>query len=171
MILYKYTNSAKFLKIPGYKYLSLDNYVNRYLNGAIIFSTTKPYKMQQKYYVQSIFDNYYYCITHPVTLKNIFTESVLIDSNVVADTKAGLRLYKDFQSDDILSKLNIDSKIFIGMDFRIDQKNNIWTSGTVFIDNNHYINGYIIYKNTHNNFANVRINHPNYTTVLLITLK
>ena len=159
---YKFTRSKGTYQIPVRDDFNAD--ISNYFNGDIIFSERDEIIYGESKYVINIDDGMLYESYNSRLCKANFDKSKVADTTVVNLTKVGLDVY-DKKNGKIVYHAGVDEHLMMDLQFTTDQKGNIWVPVSYSSDNG-WSDGYIIYKNDKNNFANVLIKGFRYTTVL-----
>ena len=155
-------------KVAGYAYNEENALVpTKELYGGKVISSSKPLTIDGKMYVGADSSGILYDYKNLVGQIN-FSETILVLGNVVPLCKSGLSIYEKMsgQGKELLH-LQIEDGVLLPMLFFTDANENIWTKLIWEDPNSHEIKeGYAIYKNKRNNFANIYITGPKWNTVL-----
>lgn len=166
MVLYEYKRKPG-IRIPGYKFfhdtgLKFDHY----LENSVFYTDIPEVSVDDNDYAIDSKDMTYYPIKGDKGSNFILTKC--IDSVVVPQCKMGLGVYQSPKSDEEIYHLNTDDHLLLRMGFMESNNGTIWATVTVFDDDGNVVveNGYIVYKNNRNNYANVYITGMTIHTVL-----
>lgn len=159
---YKFTRSKGVYQIPGRESISGD--ISTYFNGDIIFSEQDEISINGHKFIQSMDDSLFYDSYNVQMQRSNFEKTKVGKSRVVNLTKVGLDIF-DKKNGMKVSHADIDEVIMLNLHFSNDTKGNIWADIS-YHSSDGWKNGYIIYKNYKNNFANVSLTDFRFTTVL-----
>lgn len=155
-------------KVAGYQYND-ENELEPAgeLYGGKAISTSKPLTIDGKMYIASDSSGILYEYKNLLGQVN-FNETILVVGNVVPLCKSGLSVYAKMGTEqkEILH-LKIEENVLLPMNFLMDANENIWTKLIWEDVQSHEIKeGYAIYKNRRNNFANIYLTGSKWTTVM-----
>ena len=159
---YKFTRSKGVYQIPVREDFSSD--ISTYFNGDIIFSEQDEISEGNSKFVLNMDDFMLYDSYNTRLLKSNFDKTEAAKARVINLTKVGLDVF-DKKNGTIISHVGVDDEVMLDLTFSNDTKGNIWASIS-YRTQEGWKNGYIIYKNYKNNFANVLISGFRFTTVL-----
>jgi hypothetical protein len=166
MNFYKFTRNSGIYQIK-IKEDPNSTEVTSYFNGDVIFSEEDEVFYGSSYYVLNKDDGLYYETYDPKKLKRNFTKTIATDSTVVSATKTGIDIYDANRgAGKIISHADVGDHLILNLGFIDDNAGNIWASISYMDSDGLWKDGYIIYKNHRNNFANVTIPDFSYNTVL-----
>lgn len=167
MVLYKYTRKPGMNRIPAYESTSNTKDVIKYMEGDSILSEMEPIDIGGDKLIYSISDGLFYPMR--LNTKDMFTQTTVVDAMVNSICKSGLAIYNSTKVDrKEIRRLNKGEHLILNMGFVTDANDNIWASVSVVNDSFEYEveKGFVIYKNSRNNFANLIIPNATYNTVL-----
>ena len=159
---YKFTRSKGVYQIPVREDFSSD--ISTYFNGDIIFSEQDEISEGNSKFVLNMDDFMLYDSYNTRLQKSNFDKTEAAKARVINLTKVGLDVF-DKKNGTIISHVGVDDEVMLDLTFSNDTKGNIWASIS-YRTQEGWKNGYIIYKNYKNNFANVLISGFRFTTVL-----
>ena len=95
-----------------------------------------------------------------------FSKTICVEAVIIPQCKRGLVVFDAITNTrkEIMT-FSPGSRIYLTLDFNTDKQGNIWARVCV-MSGNSAKDGYIVYKNIRNNFANVAITNSTITTVL-----
>lgn len=162
MVIYRYT------KKPGSKILGYTDPTSGKATGFLkddeILVNTPPIDTGGSTYIQDMRTGIYYLFN-----EKLLTKQECVESTLVPQCKRGIDIFDStHEQRTVLTHVERGGKILLTLDFNTDKSGNIWARVFLLNDDGSYKleNGYIIYKNARNNFANVAISGWKYTTVL-----
>jgi hypothetical protein len=161
---YKFTRTSGTYQIAVRNDLGGD--ISSYFNGDIIFSEYDEIIDNGHRYVLNKDDGLFYDAYNEIRNTANFTKTVSSDSVVVDLTRSGLTIYDSKRNPKVIGHADVDDHLMLNLSFYTDDSSNVWASVSYQDEDGTWKDGYIIYKNYRNNFANVRISDFHYGTVL-----
>lgn len=161
MLLYKFEKRYQSDKFLVYNNPMENTNPLGVLDKNVIVSHYPETEMSGAYYIEDLTTGAFILYDE----KKLIT-TTCVESIVIPQCRRGLAIY-DSSTDTRkeLSHVSAGSRIHLTLDFNEDKQGNIW--GRVCLLNGSDVSdGYIVYKNIRNNFANVAITNTPITTVL-----
>ena len=159
---YKFSRSKGVYQIPIRE--DQDSDISTYFNGDIIFSEQDEISEGESKYVINMDDGLLYESYDRRMRRSNFDKAEAADTTVINLTKVGLDVY-DKKNGKNIYHADVDEHLMMILSFSEDAKGNIWVPVS-YRSEKGWKDGFIIYKNYTNSFANVSITNFRYTTVL-----
>ena len=155
------------MRVPGYNLGESDSVIVSDLTSKSILSDMDEIEINGVRYVTNLADG----LQYPTILNKtaVFTKTVAVDSTVNQLCKSGISVFDSTKENrKELCRVGRNERVIMNMRFVIDLKGNIWAAVSIVNPDFTYLveNGYLIYKNYRNNFANLYIPGAKYSTIL-----
>lgn len=161
MLLYKFEK-----RYPSDKLLVYNNPMEHteplgVLDKDVILSYYPETEMNDAYYIEEISTGAFILYDEKKLISTTCVESI-----VIPQCRRGLTVY-DSSTDKRkeVAHISAGGRVYLTLDFNEDKQGNIW-GRVCLLNESDFSDGYVVYKNIRNNFANVAITNTPITTVL-----